>query len=290
MGWEGEGVWGERWLTAGEVAAVVGHRDGGLKGVPAGARVVPLINKVETEARLQAARQVAAAILRHPTSDIHRVVLGAVQTARPVREVQRRTAAVVLAAGQSRRMGRQKLLLPWGETTVLGETLRRVGKTAVTQRLVVTGHDAEAVARVAAAQGVPVCHNPQAVEGGEMITSLQAALRQLPAAVAAVLVVLGDQPLVQPATMDALLAAFWQGAALAAPVYEGRRGNPVLIARRYFAELLALPETAAPRDVLRRYPEALRLLPVDDEGVVQDLDRPEVYERLRPGGGAGERG
>lgn len=271
-------------LRPADVAALLLHPAGGLKGVPDGARVVPFINKVETAAQLAAARQIATAVLRQSVSGVRlpQVVLGAVRSAQPVREVHRQVTAVVLAAGQSRRMGRQKLLLPWGETTVLGETLRRAGETAVTRRLVVTGHDAAAVAQIARQQDADVLHNPLAAAGGEMITSLQAALRQLPADVAAVLVVLGDQPLVQPATIDRLLEAFWQGAELAAPTYQAQRGNPVLIGRRYFADLLALPPTAAPRDVLRRHADALQLLPVDDPGIVQDLDRPEAYAALRP--------
>ena len=75
-------------------------------------------------------------------------------------------------------MGRPKLLLPWGERTVLGEVLHRLADTAVADTMVVTGHQAEAVAEIAAAQRVRTVHNDQAVGGGEMITSLQTAVRQ----------------------------------------------------------------------------------------------------------------
>ncbi len=267
-------------LTPDMVAALLAHPLGGLKSVPPTARVIPTLNKVETPARLTAARQIARTLLRPAHAQISRVALTAVQTEQPVREVWQRVTAVVLAAGQSTRMGANKLLLPWAAGTVLGQTLQHVRQSAVTDMLVVTGHEAEKVTAVAQVAGAATLHNPAVAQGGEMITSLQVALRHLPEEVTAVLVVLGDQPLVPPETINALLYAHYQGAGdLIAPVYQGQRGNPVLLGRRYFGELLALPPTAAPRDVLRRHAGALHLVEVGTPTILQDLDSPEEYER-----------
>ncbi len=99
----------------------------------------------------------------------------------------------------------------------------------------------------------------------------------------AMLVMLGDQPLVGPDIIDALLAAYAAGPhGLVAPTYGGRRGNPVIIDRRYFAELLALPPEAAPRALLQHHPDDLLLVEVESDAILHDLDRPEDYERLRP--------
>lgn len=196
--------------------------------------------------------------------------------------MRERVTALILAAGESRRMGAPKLLLPWGDTTVLGHTLRQVHQSRVDDMLLISGHRAQEIAAVAEALGVDVVHNPAYAEG-EMLSSVQVGLRHVPEATAAILVVLADQPLVGPPIIDQLLSAFAAGKGdLIAPTYQGLRGNPVLIGRRYFDELLALPRGDAPRTLLRRHRDHLHLVPVESATILQDLDRPEDYERHRP--------
>lgn len=195
---------------------------------------------------------------------------------------RKQVIAVVLAAGEGRRMGTTKQLLPWGDTTVLGQTLRHLQQSSVDAILVVTGHRAEAVAAVAIAHGAAVLHNPDYAEG-EMLSSLQVAIHQLPSVYDAVLVVLADQPQVTPDIINPLLEAFRAGQGdLIAPVFRGRRGNPVLIGRPFFAELLDLPRGEAPRALLRRHAEQLTLLPVASGVVLEDLDLRDEYEQRRP--------
>lgn len=266
-------------LTPTTLARLLTHPLGGLKAVPAGARVIPTLNKVEGNARLAAGREAARLMLSEPR--IACVLLGAARTAEPVREVWRRVTAVVLAAGESRRMGRNKLLLPWGETTVLGQTLAHVRASGVSGLVVVTGYERQRVEPIADAHGAATVHNDSYANG--MLASVQTAVRQLAETVAAILVVLGDQPMVAPAVLDQLLAAYaGSRAGLVAPAYGSRRGNPVLIDRRHFAELLELPADAAPRALLQRHPDDLLLVPVDDEAILHDLDLPEEYQRWRP--------
>lgn len=265
-------------LTPAGLARVLAHPHGGLKGAPPKARIVPFLNKVESAARLAAAREVARRLLVEP--QIGRVALGALQTGQKVREVRRRVTAVVLAAGLSSRMGVNKLLLPWGDVPVLGRTLANVTESAVTDMVVVVGHDRERTEPIAAHYGRVVINESYA-KG--MLSSVQAAVGQLPANVDAALVVLGDQPMVGPAIIDELLAAYAGGpVGLVAPAHEGRRGNPVLIDRRYFAELMALPPDEAPRVLLRQHTDDLCLLDVATDAILHDLDRPEDYARLRP--------
>lgn len=267
-------------LTAVGLARLLSHPQGGLKGAPEGARVVPFINKVETAVQLAAATEIAHLMLTE--ARIEQVVIGALRTAQPVRAVVRRVAAVILAAGTSARMGRTKQLMSWGDTTVLGQVIRSARATAVTHTVVVSGHEAAAVEAIAQAEGAAAVHNPHYAQG-EMLSSLQTAVRHLPPNVGAVLVLLADQPLVTPEVMGQLLAAYEQQPyGLIAPAYKGQRGNPVLIDRRYFAELLALPEGAAPRRLLRHHPDDLLLVPVASAGVIVDLDDPETYERWQP--------
>jgi molybdenum cofactor cytidylyltransferase len=272
-------------MTAEALGTLIAHPQGGRKNVPVGARVIPLINKVETAEQLAAARLIARRALKEP--EIERVVIGAVQSKFPVVEVQQRITAVVLAAGTSSRMGETKQLLLWGATTVLGQTLGNIRGSAVHDCLLVSGHKAELVEAAARDEGVAVVHNPD-YAAGEMLSSVQTAVRHLDEGCAAVLVMLADQPMVEPETIDQILSAFWQGRSdLVAPAYRGQRGNPVLIGRRYFDELLALLPGAAPRDLVKRHLYRLYLVEVDSDSILRDLDRPEEYERWRPEVGSG---
>ena len=290
----GESLAADGALTPAGLARLLTHPQGGLKGVPDGARAVVWLNKVEGEGRLEQGRAAARLILRQPR--VSRVVLGAAARAAPVREVARRVTGVVLAAGESRRMGTNKLLLPWGETTVLGRTLANVGAAAMHDVLLITGHERERVEAMAGrawdvaraeepasglGEQLPMLFNHDYANG--MLTSVQAAVRALPASADAILVMLGDQPMVTTDTIDRLLHAYAATpAGFVAPYYGGRRGNPVIIDRRYFDELLALPADAAPRALLARHTDDLLAVTVEDEAVLIDLDRPEEYEHRRP--------
>ena len=267
-------------LTPEAIAQVLIHPQGGLKNVPDGARVVPLLNKVDSEERLVSGREIARLMLHEPR--IERVVLGAMQENESVREVWGRITAVVLAAGESKRMGKTKQLLPWGDTTVLGQVLRNLKDSTIHDTFVISGHDAEAIEAIAHAEDLHTLRNRQ-YASGEMLSSLQTAVHHLPPSTDAILVMHADQPLVTPTIIDQLLTAYRQGQGdIIAPVYNGQRGNPVLISRQFFAELLELPLGSAPRDLLRRHPDAIHLLQIADESVLIDLDNPESYQRWQP--------
>lgn len=267
-------------LTPTGLARLLAHPIGGLKGAPEGAITLPFINKVESAAQSETARQVAQTILAQAPS-VPRVALGAVRTGPPVREVWRRVGGVVPAAGESVRMGRNKLLLPWGDRTVLEQTVANARAAGLADVVVVTGHEAAEVAALPGLAGIPQLHNPHFSMG--MLSSVQAAVRWAPPSWSAVLVVLGDQPMVGPAIIDEVLVAYAKGSAgLVVPRHDGRRGNPVLIDRRYFDDLLALPADSAPRVLLGRYPDDIAWVDIGDDAILRDLDRPEEYARWRP--------
>lgn len=275
------GLGADEHLTPKDLARLMVHPAGGLKAVPVGAKVMPVLNKVESQEQEALARQTARHILR--SDRVRQIVLCALATETPAREVHSRVTAVVLAAGESNRMGQTKQLLPWGETTVLGQTLANLSASLIHDLVVVTGHERQAVAAVAAEQRIKAVHNPNYLQG-EMLSSLQVAIHSLPADRSAVLVMLADQPMIRPETINRLLIAYWQGKGrLVAPFHEGRRGNPVVIDRSLFGELLTLPRGAAPRALLKRHPEALFRLEVNDPSVLQDLDKWADYQRWRPG-------
>lgn len=251
----------------------------GLRRVPESARVVGLLNKVPLNGHDRArARLVAQIMLRSPR--VEAVALGAVQSPTdPIHEVQHRVAAVVLAAGQSQRMGRSKPLLPWGDgQTVIEAIVRRLLSFRFSEVLVVTGHQGEDVRRALSHLPVTFADNPAYAER-EMISSLQAGLSALPETTSGTLVVLGDQPGLNGRVVGQVLAAYAEGrGTIVAPVYGGERGHPVLFDRRHWPDLLALDE-GAPRDVIRQVPEALALVKVSSDSILMDIDTPEQYRR-----------
>ena len=270
-------------ITPEVVARVLAHTAGGLRNVPQGARAVALVNKVESAADLAGARQTAALLLQMGGFDA--VVLGKVRRDPPVVEVWGRVAAVVLAAGRSRRMGQLKQVMAWGDgSTIIGEVVRRLQASGVAEIVVVTGRDREQVeACVAAARrpdgpSVRTVFNPK-FDRAEMARSLEAGLNLLPADCLAALVALGDQPQLSVEVAEAL----WQRwretqAPVVAPFYQGKRGNPVLLDRATWPLVRDLPDDANPRQIFQAAGPMERVDLADDT-VLRDLDTPEEYAR-----------
>ncbi|MBI4873547.1 MAG: nucleotidyltransferase family protein [Acidobacteria bacterium] len=186
-------------------------------------------------------------------------------------------AGVILAAGQSRRMGRPKALLDWRGDTVLGRMTGLLG--AVCEPLIVVlGYHAEDVG-AAAGRAIRVL-NPNPEQG--MLSSLQCGLRAVPGEADAVFFTPVDYPGIQPHTVEALAAALRASPApLALPVCGGRRGHPVAIRRALIEEILALPAGAQPREAIHRHLDQAVLVEVADPGILEDIDDPESYARLR---------
>lgn len=262
------------------IAQVLTHVQGGLKGVPKQARVVPLVNKVETLAQQEMARALADLLLQAPR--VEGVAIGAVQGDDPVQLVQGRVAAVVLAAGESRRFGRLKQLLPWGDgDTLLGHALDIALASRAEPVVVVLGCQADACRQAVASRPVQVVLNPNWMEGQS--GSLRVGLASLRSNVSAALFHLADQPKVTPAVMDTLIERHANTLApVVFPEYQGRRGNPVLFDRVTFSELDQLRGDTGGRSVLNAYERAgqAQHVAVDEPGVLLDIDVPGDIERL----------
>ena len=191
-------------------------------------------------------------------------------------------AGVVLAAGLSRRMGQPKMVLPWGDKTVVAQVVSVLMAAGVGPILVVTGGARLEVEAALADLPVEFAFNPDYADG-EMVHSLQAGLRALLASCEAVLMALGDQPQIQTGVVAALIGAYREGgAALIVPSYEMRRGHPWVIDRSLWPGVLALQPPASLRDFLRENAGQIQYLVVDTPSVLQDIDTPEDYQRLRP--------
>ena len=187
-------------------------------------------------------------------------------------------AAIVLAAGRSRRMGTQKLLLPYAGRTVIGHIVEQVAAAPVGRIIVVTGADYDAVTRALDGRNVTFVRNPAAE--GEMLSSVRCGLRALPESCRAAVVVLGDQPGVNAGLIAALIEAHVQsGRRIVVPTFGGRRGHPVLISARCFEDLLTGFDDVGLRGLVRAHPEDVLEVAAGSAGVLEDLDTPEDYRR-----------
>lgn len=189
-------------------------------------------------------------------------------------------AAVLLAAGQSRRMGRPKMVLPWkGGETMIAHVAQVFLDGGAAPVVVVTGADRELVEAAVGGMPVRTAFNPSYAEG-EMLSSVQAGLRSLDAnEIEAAAVAPGDLPYLLPETVRALLDR-WQARAslLLAPSYERRRGHPMILARAEWPAVLRLERGKTMRDFFRTRAEEIEYLLVEDAGVIRDVDSPEQYE------------
>ncbi len=184
--------------------------------------------------------------------------------------------AIVLAAGKSERMGRPKPLLPCRGSTFLDTVLAALDRTRVGAVRVVLGYGAPAVLRGCALHGGIVALNPEPERG--MLSSVRTGLAALPPGLDGFLLWPVDHPLVAPATVDLLIAAFESSsAAVAIPVCGGRRGHPVLFAMRLAAELESAPESEGARAVVRAHAADVREVEVEDRGVLTGIDTPAAY-------------
>ena len=189
-------------------------------------------------------------------------------------------AAIVLAAGTSTRMGRQKLTLPMADGRPLVRVaVEQVLAAGVDDTVVVLGGDAEAVALALAPLPVRTVVNPRYAEGQS--TSLWAGLDALRPGTGAAVVALGDQPLPDPDVIRRLVAAFRaSGRPIAVPVYRDGRGNPVLFAAVLFGELRAVTGDRGGREVIARDAARVAEVPVDMP-MPTDIDTPQDYEGVR---------
>jgi molybdenum cofactor cytidylyltransferase len=191
-----------------------------------------------------------------------------------------RLGILLLAAGGSSRMGTQKLLLPWGESTVVGHSLEAALGVGAEQVIVVTGCDADSVAAacrsVSGGRMVDLCFNPDWATG--MLSSIRVGLSALDPTLDGFFVALGDMPLITPEVYRRLAAAFREAPdRYVLPTFDGKRGHPVLFPIAVAGMVDGPPADTGLRALLQRSPERVLAVPVTTSAVCLDLDTPEQY-------------
>lgn len=187
-------------------------------------------------------------------------------------------AAIILAAGQAKRMGSNKMLLPFGRSTVIEAIVTEVAVCNLSDVVVVTGHEHEQIATLLAKYSARCVFN-SGYDRSEMIVSIQAGLRALSEKIQAALIVLGDQPRLQRDVVQRIVEAYAPHS-LIVPSYQNRRGHPILIDRSLWADVLALPSTATLRDFVQSHAAHIRYIELDSDSIMHDMDTPQDYQEL----------
>ena len=199
-----------------------------------------------------------------------------------------RTAAVVLAAGTSARMGTAKQLLQIDGRPLVQHVLDSVQRSRVGEIVLVLGHSAEPIQRELKLEGVKVVLNDNFLQG--MGTSLKSGLAAVDSKVQSALIILADQPFVRPETLDQLIAEHERTRAqIVIPTYRGFRGNPVLLDRSVFPEVMGLSGDIGCRAIFGDHQDGIVKLGVGDVGILLDIDQKSDYESLRNSKNRGER-
>jgi molybdenum cofactor cytidylyltransferase len=187
-------------------------------------------------------------------------------------------SAIVLAAGRSTRMGRNKLILPLDGKPVLQRVLDALKDSKVDETVIVLGGGADAVRRSVGLEGTKVVMNRRYSEG--MSTSIRAGLARVDRSADAVIIVLGDQPFLSASVVDSLIKAFLtEGAPVVLPVHAGKGRNPVLFARSVFPEIMRIGGDSGAKSVVESYGDNVLEVKVEDAGIAMDVDTPSDYER-----------
>ncbi len=196
-----------------------------------------------------------------------------------------RFGAVILAAGTSARFGENKLLMPFGRSTVLETTISHFCRSDIDPIVVVTGAHAKSIGRRLKDGRVQLVINPLFGEG--MSSSVRKGLESLPHGLDGAFICPGDLPAFHSRVVDRLVEAFQTGCPVV-PVFHGRKGHPLLLDRAGVEEAITLFGDRILQRVLERRSHKIVYVEVDDEGILQDIDTREDYDRMAGGTAGGQ--
>ncbi|WP_169569280.1 NTP transferase domain-containing protein [Sneathiella limimaris] len=185
--------------------------------------------------------------------------------------------ALLLAAGQSRRMGKDNKLLAVidGKPMVrhVAETLKVSGLSPI---LMVTGHEADEVIKTVWDLGINTCHNPNYSNG--LSTTLKVGFETLSPKVDGIIVCLGDMPFVTPEILNKLIAAFDpdKGKSIVIPTFNGKRGNPVLLSSQYWDEIQSITGDLGAKAIISAHEHSVEQVEIDTQTIFTDIDTPET--------------
>ncbi len=184
--------------------------------------------------------------------------------------------AIILAAGSSRRMGTQKLVLPMGSGTMIETVVDNVLNSSINHVLVVLGPDQNKIRDVLVGKPVEFCHNLNHDQG--MLSSVICGFKALPEDAETTLIYLGDQPRITPEVTDAIIEAYNEELmGIVIPVYDNRRGHPLLVDMKYRRDVEKLDLEQGLRSLRHKFPDDVLEVEVNEPGILVDIDTKEDY-------------
>lgn len=191
--------------------------------------------------------------------------------------------SIILAAGTSKRMKTPKVFLRWGNSTVIETIIAAIQQAGVEEVLIVAGGNYKKICNLVYGNiHVKVVFNPHS-KNDSMMTSLQTGVTNLSFGIEGCLVFLGDQPMIQPATIQAIIqTAIHEDCDLIIPSFQFRRGHPLLIKNSLFPDLLKQSEETTLRDFIEAHNETIHYVDVPTNEVLLDIDTPEDYKKYKP--------
>ena len=184
--------------------------------------------------------------------------------------------AIILAAGESKRMGSPKMLLHFNGSTIIETVIRIVRNSNIDNVMVVLGAERQKLSELVIKLNVKSCYNSDYKTG--MLSSVICGVRNLPADFEAILVFQGDQPMIHSESINNVIKAYkLSGRGIVIPVFEKKRGHPILIDRRYKNEIEKLDSGVGLRSLVYKYPEDILEVETADPGILRDIDTSEEY-------------
>lgn len=186
--------------------------------------------------------------------------------------------ALILAAGSSRRMGSQKLLLPYAQSTIIETVLSNVLNSAIDHVMVVLGANQDKIRTSLEHLPVQFCYNREHEQG--MLSSVKCGIRALPPDAVCTLIFLGDQPGIPPSVTNSVIEAYSEELfGIVIPVHEHRRGHPLLVDMKYRKEIEQLDLEEGLRALRHHFPQDVLEVEVDEPGILVDIDTREDYRK-----------
>jgi molybdenum cofactor cytidylyltransferase len=197
-----------------------------------------------------------------------------------VKTARRYISGILLAAGESRRMGKQKLLLPLKQSTILEQAVDSVVDSGVSEVIVVLGHETEDLMKLLSTKPVKIVLNPDYKQG--MSASIRAGVKALHKDTQGIMIFLADMPFIEQTVTRCLINNFIESdKGIVVPTYDGRRGHPVIFSSTYRDELLKLQGDEGGKRIIDRHPEDLVEIEVGSDTVTRDIDTPTDYIKIK---------